>query len=78
MPLNPALSARVTITVADINGNSVAKQFNAVSSLHFDYSTGRVNIVDVTGSFYFTLLTITTLTYTITTGLGGTTTVVMS
>lgn len=78
MPLTPAVNARVTITVADINGNSVAKQFNSVSALNFDYSTGRVNIVDVTGSFYFTLLTITTLTYTVTTGLGGTTTVVMS
>lgn len=78
MPLNPAVNTRVKITVADINGNSVAKQFNAVSSLQFDYSVGKVNIVDATGSFYFTLLTITTLTYTITTGLGGTTTVVMS
>lgn len=78
MPLNPAINARVTITVADVNGNSVAKQFNNVRELKFDYNTGKVNIVDITGSFYFTILTITTLTYTITTGLGGTTTVVMS
>lgn len=74
MPLNPAINTAVTITVLDIKGNSVAKQFNAVSALNFDYNKGVVNVVDVTGSFYFTILTITTLTYTV----GGTTTVVMS
>jgi hypothetical protein len=78
MPLTPALLATVNITVKDINGNSVAKQFNAVSSLSFDYFKGMVKVTDITGEFYFTLLTTTTLTYTITTGLAGVTTVVMS
>jgi hypothetical protein len=79
MPLNPAITATVNITVADINGNSVAKQFNDVGQLHFDYDKGMVNIVDVTGSFYFTLLTITTLTYTVVAGAGApVTTVIMS
>lgn len=78
MPLNPAINTRVAITVVDINGNSVAKQFNSVSAINFDYVTGKVNIVDATGSFYFSILLITTLTYTIVSGLGGTTTVVMS
>lgn len=78
MPLNPAINAKVTITAADVNGNSIAKTFNSVSALNFDYNKGMVNIVDVTGSFYFTLLTITTLTYTAIAGLGGATTVVMS
>jgi hypothetical protein len=74
----PLLLATVNITVKDINGNSVAKQFNAVTSLHFDYNKGMVNIIDVTGQFYFTLTTITTLTYTVVSGVGGVTTVVMS
>jgi hypothetical protein len=78
MPSTPALLATVNITVKDINGNSVANQFNAVSSLSFDYFKGMVRVTDVTGEFYFTLLTITTLTYTVTTGLAGVTTVVMS
>ena len=75
MPSVPAIAATVKITVKDINGNSVAKQFNDVSRLTFDYNTGKVRIIDVTGSFYFTLTTITTLTYTV---LGTVTTVVMS
>lgn len=75
MPSTPALNATVKITVKDINGNSVAKQFNDVDQLHFDFAKGMVNVVDVTGQFYFTLLTITTLTYTV---VGTATTVVMS
>jgi len=78
MPNQPLIVATVRITVADINGNSVAKQFNAVTALNFDYSVGKVNVVDATGSFYFTIKTITTLTYTIIAGLGGSHTVVMS
>ncbi len=71
MPNTPRLKATVSITVKDINNNSVAKQFNNVYNLNFDYNDGTVNIVDATGSFYFTLITITSLTYTITTGLAG-------
>ena len=70
-----AINATVKITVKDINGNSVAKQFNNVSHLHFDYVKGMVNVIDSSGQFYFTLTTITTLTYTV---LGTVTTVVMS
>ena len=75
MPTTPAITATVKITVKDINNNSVAKQFNNVSELRFDYAKGMVRITDTTGEFYFTLLTITTLTYTV---LGTVTTVVMS
>jgi hypothetical protein len=78
MANTPIIRAVVRITVPDINGNSILKTFEQVRSLHFDYSTGNVNIVDETGSFYFTLKTITTLTYTIVTGLAGQHTVVMS
>ncbi len=78
MANTPLINATVKITVKDINGNSVAKQFNFVTQMHFDFSDGTINIVDVTGSFYFTLLTITSFTYTIVAGFGGSTTVVMS
>lgn len=78
MPNVPLLNATVKITVKDINGNSVAKQFNQVNYMTFDYVDGSVNIVDVTGSFYFTLKTITTLTYTIVAGVGGSHVVVMT
>ena len=78
MPNTPLINAVVRITVRDINNNLVAKQFNAVVSLHFDYFKGMINIVDVTGSFYFSLSTLTTLTYTIVTGVAGQHTVVTS
>ncbi len=78
MPQTPAITGRVRITVLDINGNSVAKQFDAVSGLYFDYVKGMVSVIDVTGQFYFTLLTITTLTYTVVGGVAPITTVVMS
>lgn len=79
MPLNPAINVSVNITAKDINGNNVAKVFNSVTKLHFDYSKGTVNVVDVTGSFYFSLMLVTTLTYTVVAGFGApTTTVVIS
>lgn len=71
-----AINATVTITAVDINGNSVAKTFSFVLQLHIDYFKGMINIVDdVQGSFYFSMLTPTTVTYTIS---GTTTTVVIS
>lgn len=78
MPNSPILLATVKITAKDINGNNVAKQFNSVRQLIFDYTDATVNIVDVTGSFYFSLSLITTLTYTITTGIAGSQVVVMA
>ncbi len=78
MPNVPYINATVKITVKDINGNSVAKQFNQVNYMNFDYADGSVEIVDVTGSFQFTIKTITTFTYTITTGITGVHQVVMS
>ena len=74
----PILNATVRITVKDINNNSVAKTFSQVIGIHLDYVDGSVNIVDVTGSFYFTLKTITSFTYTIVSGLNGSHSVVMS
>lgn len=78
MPINPRLIATVKITVKDINGNNVAKQFNSVYNLIFDYNDATVNIVDASGSFYFPLSTITSFTYTITTGTAGSHVIVMS
>lgn len=60
MSESAAITASVTITV-----NSVAKVYSAVKALNFDYFKGKVNIVDATGSFYFSIAAITTLTYTI-------------
>lgn len=78
MPTTPAIKATVNITAKDLNGNNIAKQFNNVVDLRFNYFKGVVEVTDITGQFYFSLLLITTLTYTITTGIGGVTTVVMS
>lgn len=79
MPLTPALNARVTITVRDINNNNVAKVFNMVNSISFDYVKGMVKIIDAQqGQFDFTLMTITTLTYTVVAGVNGQTSIVMS
>jgi hypothetical protein len=74
------INATVKITAKDINGNNVAKQFNQVMTLHFDYNdaTPMINIVDVTGSFYFPITPLTTVTYTIVAGIAGSHTVVMS
>lgn len=79
MPTTPAINTIVTITARDINNNNIAKTFNSVGSMNFDYNKGMVRIIDlVQGEFFFSLLTITTLTYTVVSGVGGTTTVVMS
>jgi hypothetical protein len=78
MPNQPLIISTVKVTAKDINGNNIAKQFNSVSALHFDYAKGMVNIIDATGQFYFPLTPLTTLTYTITTGIAGAHVVVMS
>lgn len=78
MANQPLLKATVNITAKDINNNSTLKVFNNVLNINFDYNTGRLNIVDVTGSFYFNLSAVTTLTYTITAGLNGQSAVVIS
>lgn len=79
MPTTPAITTTVKITARDINGNNVAKTFNSVNTLSFDYIKGMVNIVDlIQGSFYFPITPLTTITHTITSGVGGVTTVVMS
>ena len=78
MAFSPALVTTVKITAKDINGNNIAKQFNAITQLVFDYRDGTVCIFDQTGQFYFSLTAITTLTYVITTGTAGVHTVVMS
>ena len=78
MPTTPAINATVKITTKSLAGDSVAKNYRNVSELQFDYAKGMVRITDETGQFYFPLLTITTLTYTVVAGVGGATTVVMS
>jgi hypothetical protein len=74
----PRVNATVRVTAKDINGNNIAKQFNSVQYMNFDYQDGTVNVVDATGSFYFPLTPLTTFTYVIVTGLAGSHTVVMS
>jgi hypothetical protein len=79
MPNQPLISATVRIMTDDINGNNTTKQFNTVYGLNFDYNKGMVNIIDATGSFYFSLFDVITLTYTVAGGVdGGAVTVVMS
>lgn len=76
MPSTPAITGRVTITAADINGNSVATTFNNVIGLYFDYFKGVVKVVDsIQGEFFFALIPVTTVTVTV---LGAVTTVVIS
>ena len=76
MANTPLIFARVTITVKDINNNSVAKTFNSVLNMNFDYNDATVMILDQQqGSFYFGISKITTVTYTVN---GVTNTVVMS
>jgi len=74
----PLTNATVRVTAKDINNNSVAKFFSQVKNINFDYADGMVNVVDVTGSFWFPLTPMTTLTYVIVANPGGQHTVVMS
>ena len=78
MPNQPLINSTAKVTAKDINNNNVAKQFNQVKGMIFDYNDGTVNIVDASGSFYFPLTPMTTLTYTITAGIAGSHVVVMS
>lgn len=66
MPNSPLINATVKITAKDINGNNIAKTFNAVKGVNIDYTDGTINVIDVTGSFYFPMLPLTSFTYTIT------------
>lgn len=78
MANSPIITTTCKITARDMNGNNIAKQFNAVKQFNFDYTDATINVVDATGSFYFPLNTFTTLTYTITANPGGSHVVVMS
>jgi hypothetical protein len=71
VPNSPLINATAKITAKDVNGNNVAKQFNAVRFINIDYTDGTINIIDATGSFYFPMSPLTTLTYTITPGFSG-------
>jgi hypothetical protein len=76
MPSTPVINTVVTITVKDINNNSVAKVFSNVRYMNLDFYDGTVNIVDaVQGSFYFGIALVTTFTVAIT---GNQYTIVMS
>jgi hypothetical protein len=74
----PLINATVNVTARDINGNNKPKQFNNVGSISFDYNKGMCNIVDlVLGSYYFPISPLSSLTYTIVSGVNGATTIVM-
>lgn len=63
MPLAPAINTQVTITSRSLAGDNVAKVFNKVIGLNYDYFKGMVNVVDAEqGSFYFPLIPVTTIT----------------
>jgi hypothetical protein len=78
MANQPAIIATVKVTADDINANNVSKQFNSVTGLFFDFAKGMVNVVDATGSFYFSLGDMSSVTYTIAGGDFSAVTVVMS
>ncbi len=78
MANQPVISATAKVTAKDVNGNNIAKQYNSVLAMNIDYTKGIVNIIDVTGSFYFPFVQMATLTYTITANPGGQHVVVMS
>lgn len=67
--------ATVVITVADINGNSVAKTFVSVRSMTYDFFGNRVTVDDATGRFHFAYGGIATVTHVVA---GGVTTVTIS
>ena len=73
MPVVTATS--VTITATSIGGSSVAKTFNAVSELTYDFVKGMVKIVDTTGTFYFSYTALTTITHVIA---GGSVTITLT
>ena len=76
MPSTPAIITTVTITSKSLDGISVAKTFNNVIGLSFDYFKGMINLIDsVQGQFYFPLIPVTIATSTIA---GNTTTIVIS
>ena len=74
----PLINVRVTVTARDLLNNNVAKQFNSVKAVNYDFNDGTVNVVDATGSFYFQLKPITTITVTVVTGVNGQYNFVMS
>ena len=79
MANDPLIRGVVTVTAKDINGNNVAKQFNNVSSLNYDYYKGMGRVVDFAlGEYFFPLTPLTTVTYTIVANPAGSHTVVMS
>ena len=62
MANQPAIVATLTITARDINGNYTKKQFNSVYGVNFDYNKGMLNVIDATGSFYFSLTAVVSFT----------------
>lgn len=74
----PLITCTVKVTARDINNNNIAKTFSMVKGMVFDYNDATVNIIDVTGSFYFSLTPMTAFTYTIVPNPNGSHAVVMS
>ena len=64
-----ASPATVRITAADINGNSIAKDYTAVRGIDYDFFGNRIRIEDATGVFYFGYSSVATVTQTITNGI---------
>ncbi len=67
----PLINATATVTARDLVNGNILKQFNSVRAINFDFVQGKVNVVDVTGSFYFPLKPMTSIVDTITTGVNG-------
>jgi hypothetical protein len=74
----PVINAIATVTARDLLNNNIAKQFNAVHSISFDFDKGMVNVVDATGSFFFPISPMTSIVDTIVTGISGQHSFVMS
>lgn len=78
MAYTPAINARATVTSRSLANDNVVKVFSTVHSITFDFDKGMVNVVDETGSFFFSLKVMTSIADTIVTGVNGQHSFVMS
>ncbi len=74
----PLINARATVTARNLANGNIASTFLSVKGVNFDFTDGAVNVVDATGSFYFPLKPMTSITVTIVAGPNGQYSFVMS
>lgn len=74
----PLTTCVVKITAKDINGNNILKTFGQVRNIIYDFNDMTINILDVTGSFYFALTPVTSIVTTVVPNPNGSYNVVIS